>query len=76
MTNLQKEINLDKAWMLLRGATDSLEATLGECNDIDTVHEGRINFKFKAYFANDDNKVTTKKIEVCISNGYVKVLKR
>jgi len=69
--------NNDIAWELMSKEIDKLEVKLGlESNHVDTIHEGRIDFKFLVFFNNDTNTNLTKmRVDVCTSNNFVKSFK-
>ena len=69
------QTNNDIAWELMSKEADKLEAKFGERMDVDTLHEGRIDFKFLVNFSDDNNNVTKMRVDVCTSNNFVKSFK-
>ena len=68
--------NSDKSYQLLNCTIEPLENDFGYITNVETLKEGRTNFKYEVMFCDDDNKKTTKYVEVYLKNGYVKVLKK
>jgi len=46
----QQELNSDKSYELLNHTIESLEIKFGECTNVETKKEGRINFKYEVCF--------------------------
>ena len=69
--------NSDKSYHLLNSTIEPLENKYGYITNVETLKEGRVNFKYEVMFCNNDNKTTTKKyVEVSLKNNFVKVLKK
>lgn len=68
--------NSDKSYELLNSTIEPLESKYGYITNVETLKEGRTNFKYEVMFCNENNKITTKYVEVYLSNGFVKILKK
>lgn len=63
-TDITREQQLDLAYKLMVSKADMMELKFGERTNTETIKEGRINFSYKCWFCNDDNKITTRIITV------------
>jgi hypothetical protein len=68
--------NSDKSYQLLNSTIEPLERKYGEITNIESLKEGRTNFKYEVMFCDNNNKITTKHVEVSLKNEFVKVLKK
>jgi hypothetical protein len=68
--------NSDKSYKLLNSIIEPLESKYGYINNVETLKEGRTNFKYEVMFCNNENKTTVKYFEVYLGTEYVKMLKK
>tara|TARA_R110000782_G_scaffold1576_2_gene5986 strand:- start:318 stop:530 length:213 start_codon:yes stop_codon:yes gene_type:complete len=68
--------NSDKSYKLLNSVIESLENKYGYISNVQTLKEGRVNFKYEVMFCNDNNETTVKFFEVYLGSEYVKMLKK
>ena len=66
ITRTQRE---DLAYRLMTIKADQLELKLGERTNVETIHEGRTNFKYEVLFCNENNKISSRKITIS-TKGY------
>ena len=63
-TDMTREQQLDLAYKLMSSKADVLELKFGERTNTETIKEGRINFTYKCWFCDDNDKITTRIINV------------
>jgi hypothetical protein len=66
LTRTERE---DLAYRLMTIKADQMELKLGERTHVDTIYEGRTNFKYEVLFCDSKDKVKSRKITVS-TKGY------
>ncbi len=56
----------DLAYSLMTSKADVMELKFGERTNVETLKEGRINFSYEVMFCNDNDRITTRIINVTI----------
>jgi len=56
----------DLAYSLMTEKADVMELKFGERTNVETKKEGRVNFSYEVMFCDDNDKITTRIINVTI----------
>jgi hypothetical protein len=64
--DIKREKEIDKAYKLMTLKADILEHKFGERTQVDVLKEGKILFSYKVWFCDDNDKITTRIINISI----------